>query len=277
MVNLDLNFSKGLSKVTSAAISLVSYAQSDVGKKRARNEDNYAVMTNEKLFIVADGMGGHAGGETASRIAVATVGAVIQNHADVLAAAKSDIDDLEASPVAQLLSDAVRGACHEIHHEASVNAALFGMGTTATALLFHEGEAFIGHVGDSRAYLMREGRLLQLTEDHSLVNEQLKAGLISQKEAQKSRFRNIITRSIGFEEDVDVDMVALKVAPDDTFILCTDGLTCLVSDEEIFQVLTSCDLDESPQILIDLANKRGGDDNITIIIVRIYIKELSGE
>lgn len=257
--------------MSSAAISLVSYAHSDVGKKRVRNEDHYGVMPDHKLYIVADGMGGHAGGEIASQIAVTTVGAVIKNHADVLAAAKSDSSDLEASPVAQLLSDAVRGACHEIHHEASVNASLHGMGTTATALLFHEREAFIGHVGDSRGYLMREGRLMQLTEDHSLVNEQLKAGLISEREAQHSRFRNIITRSIGFEDDVDVDMIALKVFPGDTFLLCTDGLTSLVTDDEIANILANHDLDEVPQNLIDLANKRGGDDNITVVLVNVFV------
>jgi protein phosphatase len=277
MVNLDLNFSKGLSKVNSRAISLVSFAHSDVGKKRARNEDHYGVMLNEKLFIIADGMGGHAGGEIASRIAVNTIASVIQNHVDVLAAAQGSDSDIEASPVAQLLSDAVRGACYEIHHEASVNSELHGMGTTATALLFHDSEAFIGHVGDSRAYLLREERLLQLTEDHSLVNEQVKAGLITQKEAQKSRFRNIITRSIGFEDDVDVDMIALKIKPDDTFVLCTDGLTCLVSDDEISSILNSHDLDEVPQVLIDLANTRGGDDNITVIVVHAFIKEASEE
>lgn len=257
------------------AIHLVSYAHSDVGKKRARNEDHFGVMPDAKLFIVADGMGGHAGGEIASAIAVNTVTSVIRNHADVLAAAQTCDGDIESSPVAHLLSDAVRGACYEIHHEASVNSELRGMGTTATALLFHEKEAFIGHVGDSRAYLWREGRLMQLTEDHSLVNEQVKAGLITHKEAQHSRFRNIITRSIGFEDDVDVDMIALKIAANDTFVLCTDGLTGLVEDDEISDVLDTHDLDEVPQALIDMANARGGDDNITVVVVHVFIKESS--
>jgi len=255
--------------VSLPAISLVSYAQSDVGKKRARNEDCYGAFPAEQLYVVADGMGGHAGGEIASRIAVAAINSVIQNNREILLSKDEHDKDLESSPVAQLLSDAVRGACHEVHHEASVNAELHGMGTTATALLFHGREAFIGHVGDSRAYLLREGRLLQLTEDHSLVNEQLKAGLITQKEAERSRFRNIITRSIGFEDDVDVDMIALKVSADDTFVLCTDGLTGLVADEEILAILNDNDLDEVSQILIDLANKRGGDDNITVMIVKV--------
>jgi len=259
--------------VNLASVSLVSYAQSDVGKKRARNEDYYGVFPNEKLFVVADGMGGHAGGEIASRIAVTTINSVIQNHSDILLSSEvHQQEDLEARPVAKLLSDSVRSACHEIHQEATVNAALHGMGTTTTALLFHGREAFIGHVGDSRAYLMRQGRLLQLTEDHSLVNEQLKAGLITQKEAQNSRFRNIITRSIGFEDDVDVDMIALKVAPEDTFILCTDGLTGLVADEEMVTIMNNNDLDEVPQALIDLANKRGGDDNITVVIVHVCVE-----
>src|SRR5688572_13287892 len=273
MVNLDFYFAKGLSKVTSAGLSLVAYGQSDVGKKRARNEDHYCVMQAERLFVVADGVGGHAGGETASRIAVTTIASVIKNHAQVLLGANDYEGDLEESPVAKLLSDALRNACHEVFQEGSMNAALHGMGTTATGLLFHRQDAFIAHVGDSRAYLIRDGRLLQLSEDHSLVNEQLKAGLITSEQAQSSRFRNIITRSIGFEDDVDVDMIALRVFPEDTFLLCTDGLTCLVADQEILNILTHNYLDESVQLLIGLANKRGGDDNITIVIVHVLSSE----
>ena len=267
MVNLDFNFSKGFLKVSSRVLSTVAFGQSDVGKKRARNEDHYCILEKERLFVVADGMGGHAGGETASRIAVSTIAAVIRSNSQVLSDTNKYSGDLENSPVAKLLSDALRSACQEIFREGSKNISLQGMGTTATGLLLHNNEAFIGHVGDSRAYLMRAGRLLQLSEDHSLVNEQLKAGLITSEQAQQSRFRNIITRSIGFEDDVDVDMIALKVLPEDTFLLCTDGLTTLVTDPEISDILANNYLYDVPQLLINLANSRGGDDNITIVIV----------
>jgi serine/threonine protein phosphatase PrpC len=147
------------------------------------------------------------------------------------------------------------------------------MGTTATALVLHNQSAFIAHVGDSRAYLIRHDQILQLSEDHSLVNEQLKAGLITSEQARNSRFRNIITRSIGFENDVDVDMIALEVRPRDTFLLCTDGLTTLLADQEIRDILTENYLHDVPQLLIDLANHRGGDDNITVIAVYVVSDE----
>lgn len=261
--------------MSNAGINIVSHAQSDVGRKRAHNEDRFLVLQAEKFFAVADGMGGHAGGETASRLAVSTIGSVIRNNSHVLSEDNVYEGDLEANPVAKLLSDALRSACHDIYEEGKVNPSLQGMGTTVTSILFFKQDAFIAHVGDSRAYLLRENQLLQLSEDHSLINEQLKAGLITAEQAKQSRFRNIITRSVGFEDDVDVDMISLRVQPKDTFLLSTDGLTGLVADQEILNILTSNALDESPQLLIDLANKRGGDDNTTVVIVHVLATEVN--
>lgn len=261
--------------MSSTGLKLRYSAQSDVGQKRAHNEDSFCAMASESFFAVADGMGGHAGGGIASKIAIETLSSVILSRQEDLRCIECDDADLESSPVAKLLSDALRGACRAIFQEAKVNPSLQGMGTTATCLLFHNQNVFIGHVGDSRAYLLRDGQFLQLSEDHSLINEQLKAGLITSEQAKQSRFRNIITRSVGFEEDVDVDMIALKALTDDVFFLSTDGLTGLVGDDEIHHVLAAHDLETSARMLIDLANKRGGDDNITAVIVKVLAGDLA--
>jgi PPM family protein phosphatase len=143
------------------------------------------------------------------------------------------------------------------------------MGTTLTVLMLNGLNAFVAHVGDSRLYLIRKGRILQISDDHSLVNEQLKAGVITQEEAKSSRFRNVITRSVGFEEDVLVDLLGLEIRKGDLFIICCDGLTNLVEDAEIVAMAKSDSVENLPQRLIGLANDRGGDDNITVVAVGI--------
>ena len=142
------------------------------------------------------------------------------------------------------------------------------MGTTCISLLVHGTKALIGHVGDSRAYLVREGDVHQLSEDHSLVNEQVRAGLLTEEEARHSRLKNIITRSVGFEEDVLVDVIGVETRPGDKFLLCSDGLSNLMTNEEIRDALLQNDLDAVPEKLIQLANERGGDDNITVVVVQ---------
>jgi protein phosphatase len=142
------------------------------------------------------------------------------------------------------------------------------MGTTTIALLVKDGVAFFAHVGDSRAYLVRGNLVQQVSEDHSLVNEQIKAGMITPEEARNSRYKNIITRSVGFEQEVMVDVMGLACESGDTFILCSDGMSNLVDDGEILEIAGSPELASIPKGLIDLANDRGGDDNITVIAVR---------
>jgi protein phosphatase len=141
------------------------------------------------------------------------------------------------------------------------------MGTTCISLLVHGDHAIFGHVGDSRAYLVRDGQVWQLSEDHSLVNEQVRAGLLSEEEAKHSRLKNIITRSVGFEEDVLVDVVGVETRSGDKFLLCSDGLSNLIDPGEIRDALVGTDLPQVPDLLIQLANSRGGDDNITVIAV----------
>jgi protein phosphatase len=251
---------------------ILAWGSTDVGMKRDHNEDSYLIREDLNLCVVADGMGGHAGGEMASSIAVKTIEEGVAEKKAVLAEPTFD-GPVEKSPVARLISDCVRGACGAIYKKAQERRELQGMGTTTISVLFHGNHAFVAHVGDSRAYLMRDGRILQLSEDHSLVNEQLRAGLITETQAKQSRFKNIITRSVGFEEDVAVDVIAVEAREGDCYLLCTDGLANLVKDEEIQEITGDNFLRRAPELLIDLANKRGGDDNITVVLA--YVDEMA--
>jgi serine/threonine protein phosphatase PrpC len=242
--------------------------QSDVGRKREENEDSFLVNEPLGLAVVADGMGGHAGGGTASRIAVETIERALLERRNAPGDPFVVEAPLAASPVPEALRDAVETACQTIYHTARGNPNLAGMGTTVTAMLLHGHDAFFAHVGDSRAYLVRGEFIQQISEDHSLVNEQLKAGVITQDEARSSRFRNIITRSVGFEEDVLVDLMGLTAEPGDVFVLCSDGLANLVDDGEILAATRGAPVEALPERLIELANERGGDDNITVVCVQ---------
>jgi serine/threonine protein phosphatase PrpC len=239
----------------------------DVGRKRDHNEDSYLVDERLGLFVVADGMGGHAGGGTASRLAVQAIEAKLRQardeDPDLFVAAYA----LDGSRLRDALADAVKEACRSIYREAQSDPALAGMGTTVTAAVVSGRAAFFAHVGDSRCYLVRKGHIHQITEDHSLVNEQLKAGAITADEARHSRFKNIITRSVGFEEDVQVDVMALEIEPGDRLVICSDGLSNLAQDHEILETVLRAPLDEAPGELVDLANARGGDDNVTVVII----------
>jgi protein phosphatase len=237
--------------------------------KRTHNEDSYLLHPDIGLFVVADGMGGHAGGETASRVAVVTIEQELltarANQPDVF---QSDVP-LQASPVAEVVRGALEGACAAVFHAAHTDPALEGMGTTATALLLHKNNVFAGHVGDSRFYMVRDNTIQQISEDHSLVQEQVKAGILTPEQAKSSRFKNIITRSIGFEEDVLVDVLGVSLQPGDQLILCSDGLSNLVEDYELRETLRTTPLSDVPKALIELANARGGDDNITVIGIQV--------
>ncbi len=239
----------------------------DTGRKRDHNEDSFLVDDTLGLFVVADGMGGHAGGGTASKLAVETI-------RDRLREAKRDAPgafgasaEPEDGKLLEFLRQAVEAACAAIFTAAQGDPSLAGMGTTVTAALIDGATAYVAHVGDSRCYLLREGRIYQISEDHSLVNEQLKAGAITVDQARHSRFRNIITRSVGFEQEVMVDMMGLEVEPGDKMVLCCDGLSNLVQDHEILEIAGSVPVEEAPGKLVALANERGGDDNITVIVV----------
>lgn len=243
---------------------IVSVSQTDVGRVREQNEDSHLVNEELGLFVVADGMGGHLGGKTASSLAVKTVGEAVSANRDAILDGSGAVP-LETSPVPRILADAVRSACAAIFETAQGDIDLQGMGTTVTAMMLLSQRAFIAHVGDSRCYLQRGERVIQITDDHSLVNEQIKAGLITREQARASRLKNIITRSVGFERDVAVDTFALPLQSGDKFLMCSDGLANFVDDTEIGLALAQLTLDDVPKAMIALANERGGDDNITVV------------
>lgn len=243
-------------------------ARTDVGMKREHNEDSFLVNEDLGLYVVCDGMGGHAGGETASRLAVLTIerellSARLRPDGPYSRAAAS----LTESPLAWALRESIEGACAAVYRTSLANPELAKMGTTCIALLLDGAHAFIGHVGDSRAYLCRGEKIWQLSDDHSLVNEQVRAGLLSPEEARHSRLKNIITRSVGYEEDVLVDLMGIETHPVDKFLLCSDGLANLVEANEIRDTFSEEELADVPLKLIRLANSRGGDDNITVVAV----------
>jgi PPM family protein phosphatase len=243
-------------------------ARTDVGLRREHNEDSFLVNEDLGLYVVCDGMGGHAGGETASRLAVQTIERELLSaklRADDPFASQAPLDD---TPLAGALREAIEGACAAVFRTSRANTELSGMGTTCISLLLHGAHALVGHVGDSRAYLVRGGEVHQLSEDHSLVIEQVRAGLLTEEEAKQSRLKNIITRSVGFEEDVLVDLMGIETQAGDRFLLCSDGLSNLVENEEIRDALLQDSLEEVPPALIQLANERGGDDNITVVVVQ---------
>lgn len=227
---------------------------SDTGRRRRHNEDSY--VCKPPLFAVADGMGGAQAGEIASGLAAA-----------VLAEADADAGGGEER-IAALIQEANR----RVFQRSSEDAATSGMGTTMTVALVDAaaGTIALGHVGDSRAYRVRGGELEQLTDDHSLVGELTRSGKLSPEEAEIHPQRSVITRALGTEPDVDVDTFTVEAEPDDVFLLCSDGLTDMISDEEILGLVGgSSDLETAARGLVDAANAGGGEDNITVVLFQI--------
>jgi protein phosphatase len=257
----------GCARLRPPTVQIEARGITDVGQRRDHNEDAYLVDEGLGLFVVADGMGGHAGGGTASRLAVETIRAAVA-RVKAEDPGRFGTGDAEDTRVPDLLRQAVEEACRVIFETAQSDSELAGMGTTVTAVLVDGRTAFVAHVGDSRCYLLREGRIYQVSEDHSLVNEQLKAGAISADEAKHSRFKNIITRSVGFEQQVVVDLMGLELQSGDGIVVCCDGLSNLVDDPEILSIVEESPIDLAPGRLVALANDRGGDDNITVIVIR---------
>lgn len=246
-------------RVTSCGIT-------DVGMKRQNNEDNYLINDDLRLFVVADGMGGHAGGEYASQIAVTTVEEVLLNIQDERAPEGPDDGEVITQ---EKLRYAIRLAGKRIYERAQENSDFHGMGTTALVLLIRDGRSFVAHVGDSRCYHFQDGRVAQVTEDHSWVNEQIKAGLISKENARTHKLRNIITRSLGYFDEVDIDTQVRPIREGDAFLLCSDGLSNLVEEQELGAIVHGHAVQEAARRLVELANSRGGDDNITVVIARV--------
>ncbi len=237
--------------------------KTDIGRKRKQNQDNGISIPDLGLFIVADGMGGHQGGETASAMVIEVVPATVKKKT------KKKTWDPK-----QVLGEAILEANATIYSKASEQNGLKGMGTTATSLLFSQNILTVGHVGDSRCYYIRENAIWQLTRDHSLVAEKIRAGLITPEEARTDTMKNVITRSVGFEQYVEVDTYEFEVQKGDVFLVCSDGLSGFLDDNELLAFIqpfcqNEKSLDVTLQALIDGANNRGGDDNISALLVKI--------
>lgn len=245
-----------------------SFGITDQGRVRSRNEDSYLKDDEVHLYVVADGMGGHAGGDVASKIAVEKIREAIVGwlSGDNTEPPKGD-EPLSTDETR--MEAALKRANEQIFREAELKPEFRGMGTTTTGILVTNNQGTIAHVGDSRAYLLRGGVIRQITEDHSWVNEQVKAGFMTVEEARNHRLKNVITRSLGHEENVKVDLLRLDLAPGDKYLLCSDGLSNMVTDDEMNELVTSNNGDEALQKLVDLANERGGFDNITAVLVEV--------
>ena len=249
------------------------WAETDVGKQRDHNEDNYLVDKPLKLFVVADGMGGHAAGEVASSVCVRRVREVVAENRDVIERAGADGHAVDRGEVLRMLESAVQQACTAIYERSQENPDQRGMGTTCSLLLLLGTRGFIAHVGDSRIYLMRNEQVHQLSEDHSLVNELVRRGKLKLGDIDNSPYKdykNAVTRAVGVYESVEVDTLDFDVLPGDQFLLCSDGLHhYLVDDEKIADLLTPEDIKTAASGFTQFANDGGGHDNITTILVRI--------
>ncbi|WP_205624706.1 Stp1/IreP family PP2C-type Ser/Thr phosphatase [Vulgatibacter incomptus] len=248
-------------------MKVASFGATDVGRRRKDNEDAFLADDELGLYAVCDGMGGHAAGEVAAARTLEVIREHVAAHADVVAALAADPSPKSGAAAVQLVEAAIQRACAEVYRLAQADASKRGMGTTCVALIVSGEKGVIGHVGDSRIYLVRGGQVHRLTEDHTLVQAQLKQGVITREQAETSPYRNVITRAVGIQESVHVDTLLTDVQADDVFILCSDGLCGYVDDEETSAVFTAAPASMLPRSLIDLANERGGRDNITVITV----------
>lgn len=246
------------------------HAVSDVGRKRKGNEDSLFVNPEQNLFVVADGMGGHAAGEVASKVAVESINEfVCMTGGDEEITWPFGLDE-NMSYDGNRLKTSVRYANNKVLAATKESAEYEGMATTVVAVLVDGATANIAHVGDSRIYLSREGVLSQLTSDHSWVNEQLQGGLLTADQARSHPLRNVVTRALGGRPDLEVEMQVHQAQPGDLLLLCSDGLTTMVPDAEIQRIIAEGDgdVEATARALVDEANKNGGEDNITVVLLR---------
>jgi len=246
--------------------------KTDTGCVRERNEDCLAIDPEIGLVVVADGMGGHNSGEVASRLAVDTI---LEYARKVLTAGKTAVPE-GGSPELPLRMRQMQYILHianmMIYEKARAFPKNQGMGTTVVAALADETSLTVAHVGDSRLYRHRGGKLDQLTEDHSLVMEQVRQGVITREQAERSNLQNILTRALGIEEDVEVDVAEHPLMPGDVFLLCSDGLTKMVAEKEISDVLAACPAAaDAAERLVGKARDAGGTDNITAAVIKVLV------
>lgn len=238
-------------------------AASDIGIVRVANQDSMFISNDPslRLFIIADGMGGHKAGELASRMAVESIAAYFGRIKHTLT---SEVKAQRA------VIESISIANEAIFNRSNQDPECSGMGTTVTMAFAFKNKVILGHVGDSRAYILRDGGIAQLTDDHSLVNQLIRGGKITRQEAVNHPQRNVITRAVGTSEDIEVDTIILKPSKNDVLILCSDGLTNMVGDIELLSIFADRDdLQKACYMAIELAKNNGGTDNITVIAIRI--------
>ena len=247
-------------------------ARTDVGRKRTGNEDSFCLAPELGLFVVADGMGGHAAGEVASRLAVETIREWMGKYLRGEETTQVGQPLAGCSRQANFLCSSIRRANRAIFDAAQDRPEYAGMGTTLVAALAVGDGMALAHVGDSRVYRVRDDRIVQLSTDHSLVQQQVERGIISAAEAHGSQYRHLITRALGLKESVEVDLAEHDIRAGDVWLLCSDGLSDLLEDEEMLAATREHpdDLEKACQALVDLANYKGGDDNITVLLIRAH-------
>ena len=244
-------------------------ARSDVGRKRKGNEDSLVASAQQRLYVVADGMGGHAAGEVASKVAVDAICEFVELTAgDEEITWPFGLDD-SISYDGNRLKTAIRHANRRVLEATRERSEYEGMATTVAAVLVEGDVANLAHVGDSRIYLWSDGALQQLTSDHSWVNEQIQNGVISAEQARQHPLRNVVTRALGGRAELMVDVQARHLRAGELLLLCSDGLTTMLTDADIGRVISSADgdLGLAAEALVDAANERGGEDNITVILL----------
>ena len=258
-------------------MEIVSGGVTDVGRVRTNNEDSYKILDSLHLFVLSDGMGGEAHGEIASALAVDTIVRFCTEARDDSTVTQVGDAPANLSENTRRLQSAVRQANFNIFDSAQKNPAQRGMGATVTTAWVNDGKLSIAHVGDSRAYLLRTGNLQQLTSDHSLVAEQVRRGIITPQQAEESEMQSVLLRALGAHADVEVDVDEVGIFPGDVLLLCSDGLTRMVTEPEIAGTLQSeTDPVLAAQKLVDLANESGGLDNATVIVVRFQEEAKKG-
>ena len=257
-------------------MELTFAAATDVGRARSHNEDNFLIDKKLRLFLVADGMGGHAAGEVASSIAVHEIRDAVNNKRELLDRYRVDHPGVQPYEILQVLEHAVQAACSAVHTRAQAEADKRGMGTTASVLLIAGDpdhlRGFIAHVGDSRCYLARQSQCHVLTEDHSLMNELVRRGKLNREQIESSpykQYKNAVTRAVGVYGSVEVDTFDFDILPGDRLMLCSDGMYAYVDEDELPKQLAEGEVKEVPKKLVDMANAGGGHDNITAVVIRV--------
>lgn len=246
-------------------MSINGVGQTDVGKKRQNNEDAFHVDNERSLYIASDGMGGHKGGEVASHLAVETIERTLSSDAIAAAHSNGALDGVRES-----VAQAIRDANDAILDRAESDSGLSDMGCALSMVVFVNGQAVVGHIGDTRVYRLRDGVVDQLTDDHTFVGELVRAGSVPASEMQTHPHANVLTRALGSRRECEVDTLVVEARRGDRFLLCSDGLTAYVDDPvEIEKELRVEDYGSVPASLIDRANSSGGKDNVTVVVVDV--------